>query len=60
MAENKCEGCICIACQFKDTDDCFHTDLCIECNKEYTTMLCPSWKKKEQKSASNSKVESEG
>ena len=49
MAENKCEGCICIACRFKDTDDCSHTDLCIDCAKEYTTMLCPGWKKKEQK-----------
>lgn len=48
MAENKCECCICIACRFKDTDYCFRPNLCIDCNKEYTTMLCPDWKKKER------------
>ena len=51
MAENKCEGCICIDCRSKDTDDCSHTNLCGECNKEYTTMLCPYWQKEKRKEA---------
>ena len=38
-----CEGCICISCRYLATDDCLHTDLCIDCAKEYTTMLCPGW-----------------
>ena len=57
MAENKCEGCICIGCRFKDTDGCFHTEMCIDCAKEYTTMLCPGWKKRSRKTMAENKME---
>lgn len=41
MAESKCEGCLCEACKYKDTDDCGHTNLCQECAKKYITCGCP-------------------
>lgn len=41
MAENKCEGCLCESCKYKDTDDCGQTNVCQECAKEYITCACP-------------------
>ena len=43
MAEKKCESCICESCKYKNTNDCAHTDLCVDCGQRYVTAACPFW-----------------